>query len=167
MKISIGLYGTNAHQIALATIQGFNKHYKLIRETSVEAKARFEQGDWLGVHKAVKERIRFYDDRVNECVEHLRSEFDAENLDENTWQQVKLLYIGLLLNHKQPELAETFFNSVTTKILHRDYFRNDFMFVRPSLFDRKYRAGTHSELSQLLRDQRRPARIDQQDRRRF
>ncbi len=133
MKISIGLYGTNAHQIALATIQGFNKHYKLIRETSVEAKARFENGDWLGVHKAVKERIRFYDDRVNECVERLRSEFDAENLDENTWQQVKLLYIGLLLNHKQPELAETFFNSVTTKILHRDYFRNDFMFVRPTL----------------------------------
>ena len=133
MKISIGLYGTNAHQIALATIQGFNKHYKLIRETSVEAKARFENGDWLGVHKAVKERIRFYDDRVNECVERLRSEFDAENLDENTWQQVKLLYIGLLLNHKQPELAETFFNSVTTKILHRNYFHNDFIFVRPSI----------------------------------
>ena len=133
MKISIGLYGPNAHQIALATIQGFNKHYTLFRETSQEAKARFEQGDWLGVHKAVKERIRFYDDRVEECVERLRSEFDAGNLDENTWQQVKLLYIGLLLNHKQPELAETFFNSVTTKILHRDYFRNDFIFVRPSL----------------------------------
>ncbi|MGA9962742.1 MAG: bifunctional isocitrate dehydrogenase kinase/phosphatase, partial [Azonexus sp.] len=133
MKISVGLYGANAHQIALATIQGFNKHYKLFRETSKEAKERFEQGDWLGVHKAVKERIRFYDDRVDECVERLRNEFDAGNLDENTWQQVKLLYIGLLLNHKQPELAETFFNSVTTKILHRDYFRNDFIFVRPSL----------------------------------
>jgi isocitrate dehydrogenase kinase/phosphatase len=133
MKISVGLYGANAHQIALATIQGFNKHYKLFRETSKEAKERFEQGDWLGVHKAVKERIRFYDDRVDECVERLRNEFDAGNLDENTWQQVKLLYIGLLLNHKQPELAETFFNSVTTKILHSDYFRNDFIFVRPSL----------------------------------
>ena len=133
MKISVGLYGATAHQIALATIQGFNKHYKLFRETSKNAKERFEQGDWLGVHKAVKERIRFYDDRVDECVERLRNEFDAGNLDENTWQQVKLLYIGLLLNHKQPELAETFFNSVTTKILHRDYFRNDFIFVRPSL----------------------------------
>ena len=50
-----------------------------------------------------------------------------------TWQQVKLLYIGLLLNHKQPELAETFFNSVTTKILHRNYFHNDFIFVRPTI----------------------------------
>ncbi|MCE1183684.1 MAG: bifunctional isocitrate dehydrogenase kinase/phosphatase [Rhodocyclales bacterium] len=133
MKISVGLYGANAHKIALAMIQGFNKHYKLFRETCREAKTRFEHGDWLGVHKAVKERIRFYDDRVDECVERLRCEFDAENLDDATWQQVKLLYIGLLLNHKQPELAETFFNSVTTKILHRTYFHNDFIFVRPTI----------------------------------
>ena len=133
MKISVGLYGTNAHQIALAMIQGFNKHYSLFRETSREAKVRFERGDWLGVHKAVSERIRFYDDRVDECVDRLRNEFDAQNLDHATWQQVKLLYIGLLLNHKQPELAETFFNSVTTKILHRTYFHNDFLFVRPSI----------------------------------
>ncbi|MBL8428529.1 MAG: bifunctional isocitrate dehydrogenase kinase/phosphatase [Dechloromonas sp.] len=133
MKISVGLYGTNAHQIALAMIQGFNKHYSLFRQTSREAKARFERGDWLGVHKAVKERIRFYDDRVDECVERLRNDFDAQNIDDTTWQQVKLLYIGMLLNHKQPELAETFFNSVTTKILHRNYFHNDFIFVRPTI----------------------------------
>ena len=133
MKISVGLYGTNAHQIALAMIQGFNKHYPLSRQTSREAKTRFEAADWLGVHKAVKERIRFYDDRVDECVERLRHEFDAASIDDATWQQIKLLYIGLLLNHKQPELAETFFNSVTTKILHRNYFHNDFIFVRPTI----------------------------------
>ena len=133
MKISVGLYGTNAHQIALAMIQGFNKHYTLFRQTCREAKTRFEQGDWQGVHRAVRERIRFYDDRVDECVERLQSEFDAQQLDDATWQQVKLLYIGLLLNHRQPELAETFFNSVTIKILHRTYFHNDFIFVRPTI----------------------------------
>ena len=133
MKISVGLYGTNAHQIALAMVQGFNKHYTLFRQTCRDAKTRFENADWLGVHKAVRERIRFYDDRVDECVERLRTEFDAQNIEDATWQQVKLLYIGLLLNHKQPELAETFFNSVTTKILHRTYFHNDFLFVRPTI----------------------------------
>jgi len=133
MKISVGLYGTNAHQIALALIQGFNKHYTLFRATSQAAKTRFEEGDWQGVHQAVKERIRYYDDRVDECVERLRHEFDAGTIDQPTWQQIKLLYIGLLLNHKQPELAETFFNSVTTKILHRNYFHNDFIFVRPTV----------------------------------
>ena len=39
----------------------------------------------------------------------------------------------MLVNHQQPELAETFFNSVTTKILHRSYFQNDFIFVRPAV----------------------------------
>lgn len=133
MKISVGLYSSNAHQIALALIQGFNKHYSLFRATSREAKVRFEKADWPGVQLAVKERIRFYDDRVDECVERLRDEFDAGHIDQPTWQQIKLLYIGLLLNHKQPELAETFFNSVTTKILDRNYYHNDFIFVRPTL----------------------------------
>lgn len=133
MKISIGLYGSNAHQIALALIQGFNKHYTLFRETNRAAKERFEQADWPGVHLAIKERIRYYDSRVLETAERLQTEFDAKNIDDTTWQQVKLLYIGLLLNHKQPELAETFFNSVTTKILNRSYFHNDFLFVRPAI----------------------------------
>jgi len=51
----------------------------------------------------------------------------------DVWQQVKLHYIGLLVEHHQPELAETFFNSVTTKILHRTHFHNDFIFVRPAV----------------------------------
>jgi isocitrate dehydrogenase kinase/phosphatase len=51
----------------------------------------------------------------------------------DTWQQAKLHYIGLLTGHRQPELAETFFNSVTSKLLHRSYFHNDFIFVRPAV----------------------------------
>lgn len=133
MQITLGLYGNNAHRIALALIQGFNRHYALFRATSQAAKARFEAGDWLAVQAAVRERIRYYDERVEETVAHLTQHFAADRLDETTWQQVKLLYIGLLLNHKQPELAETFFNSVTTRILDRSYYHNDFMFVRPAL----------------------------------
>ncbi len=46
---------------------------------------------------------------------------------------MKLHYIGMLTYHKQPELAETFFNSVCCNILHRTYFHNDFIFVRPAV----------------------------------
>ena len=41
-------------------------------------------------------------------------------------------YIGLI-EHKQPECAETFFNSVSCQILHRTYFHNRFIFVRPTV----------------------------------
>ncbi|TNF51095.1 MAG: bifunctional isocitrate dehydrogenase kinase/phosphatase, partial [Burkholderiales bacterium] len=79
------------------------------------------------------ERIEFYDLRVQECVRRLVKEFKADEQPMEVWEQVKLLYIGLLVNHHQPELAETFFNSVTTKILKRAYFQNDFIFVRPAV----------------------------------
>ncbi|MCB2022858.1 MAG: bifunctional isocitrate dehydrogenase kinase/phosphatase, partial [Burkholderiaceae bacterium] len=119
--------------IALAMLEGFNRHYRLFRETSAAAKQRFERADWHGQQRAQRERIEFYDKRVEEAAERLQSEFEAATLPMDVWHQVKLHYIGLLTNHHQPECAETFFNSVTTKILHRSYFRNDFIFVRPAI----------------------------------
>ncbi|MEF7614307.1 bifunctional isocitrate dehydrogenase kinase/phosphatase [Aquincola sp. MAHUQ-54] len=122
-----------AFHIAQALRDGFDRHYTLFRRTSAEAKQRFEAADWHGQQRAQRERIEFYDMRVDEAVERLRTEFDANTLPMDVWQQVKLHFIGLLTDHHQPELAETFFNSVTTKVLHRSYFRNDFIFVRPAL----------------------------------
>jgi isocitrate dehydrogenase kinase/phosphatase len=127
------LSDSRAFDIAQAMLEGFNRHYQLFRETSAAAKERFERADWHGQQHAQRERIEFYDRRVDEGAERLQMEFDAGSLSMDTWQQVKLHYIGLLTNHHQPELAETFFNSVTTKILHRSYFNNDFIFVRPAI----------------------------------
>jgi isocitrate dehydrogenase kinase/phosphatase len=127
------LTDTRAFHIAQALLEGFNRHYRLFRETSHEAKRRFEAADWHGQQRAQRERIEFYDKRVDEATERLQHEFSAGALSMDVWQQIKLHYIGLLTNHHQPELAETFFNSVTTKILHRSYFQNDFIFVRPAV----------------------------------
>jgi isocitrate dehydrogenase kinase/phosphatase len=122
-----------AVEIAQAMLEGFNRHYRLFRETSREAQARFEASDWHGQQRAQALRIEFYDKRVTEAAERLTTEFDAPNLPADVWQQMKLHYIGLLTNHHQPELAETFFNSVSTRLLHRSYFKNDFLFVRPAV----------------------------------
>jgi isocitrate dehydrogenase kinase/phosphatase len=127
------LDSTVAYDIAKAMMDGFNRHYRLFRTESARAKHRFETRDWRGQQRAQRERIEFYDLRVNECVKRLMKEFGAEAQPMNVWEQVKLHYIGLLVNHHQPELAETFFNSVTTKILQRAYFQNDFIFVRPAV----------------------------------
>jgi isocitrate dehydrogenase kinase/phosphatase len=122
-----------AADIAKAMMDGFNRHYRLFRAESARAKHRFETADWHGQQRATKERIEFYDLRVKECSKRLEAEFKAGSLPMDVWQQVKLLYIGMLVDHKQPELAESFFNSVTTKILDRTYFQNDFIFVRPAV----------------------------------
>ncbi|MFO1212008.1 MAG: bifunctional isocitrate dehydrogenase kinase/phosphatase [Paenacidovorax caeni] len=122
-----------AYDIAKAMLDGFNRHYRLFRTESARAKHRFETADWHGQQRAQRERIEFYDLRVRECVRRLEKEFQAGAQGMDVWYQVKLHYIGLLVAHCQPELAETFFNSVTTKILHRTHFHNDFIFVRPAV----------------------------------
>ncbi|GKT15615.1 bifunctional isocitrate dehydrogenase kinase/phosphatase [Acidovorax sp. SUPP2522] len=123
----------HAYAIAKAMMDGFNRHYQLFRTESARAKHRFETADWHGQQRAQRERIEFYDLRVKECVRRLDKEFNAGEQPMDVWHQVKLHYIGLLVDHHQPELAETFFNSVTTKILHRTHFHNDFIFVRPAV----------------------------------
>jgi isocitrate dehydrogenase kinase/phosphatase len=156
---------TLALAIAQVVLWGFNKHYSLFRATSAAAKERFERGDWQAIQHAQRERIAFYDSRVEETVLRLEREFQADGLAESTWPQVKYHFINLLVDHKQPECAETFFNSVCCKILHRDYYRNDYIFVRPTISTEHldsdppaYRSyypaerGVRSVLSELLSD---------------
>ena len=127
------LTDSRAFDIAQAMLDGFNRHDRLFSETNRAAKQRFEQADWHGQQRAQRERIEICDTRVDEAVERLQREFDTAHLADDTWPQVKLHDIGLLVDHHQPELVETFFNAVTTKILHHRYFRNDFIFVRPAV----------------------------------
>ena len=122
-----------SRRIAQAMVGGFDKHYRLFRECSASAKGRFERAEWLEGQRVMRERIQFYDDRVRETVETLQLDYEAVGLSEAVWQQAKLFYISLLMDHKQPELAETFFNSVFCQMMHRTYFHNDFIFVRPAV----------------------------------
>lgn len=130
--------GDIALAIAQAILSGFDRHYALFRYNAQQAKSRYEAGDWHAIRKLSRERIAFYDRRVQEAIARLETEFFAAGpagcaLDDAPWAQIKRHYVSLLAEHRQPELAETFFNSVTTRILHRTYFHNDFIFVRPAV----------------------------------
>ncbi|MDO5074253.1 MAG: bifunctional isocitrate dehydrogenase kinase/phosphatase, partial [Neisseria animaloris] len=118
--------------VAETMLAGFNKHYRLYREVTARAKELFEQRNWRGIQDLVAERIQMYDQRVREAVESLNREHAATALNDEVWAAAKTEYIALLINHKQPELAETFFNSVSTKLLAKEYYNNQFIFVKPS-----------------------------------
>lgn len=122
-----------AFDIARVILDGFDKHYRLFRASSQAARRHFERRTWKEAQAEARERIAFYDRRVQECVQALEDEYDEEELTDAVWREVKLHYIGMLTEHRQPELAETFFNSVCCNILHRTYFNNDFIFVWPTI----------------------------------
>ncbi|MGV3653060.1 MAG: bifunctional isocitrate dehydrogenase kinase/phosphatase [Noviherbaspirillum sp.] len=122
-----------AFDTASAILDGFDKHYRLFRQASKAARRHFENSDWALAQQEARERIDYYDQRVRECVAALEGEHAGQELSGSVWREVKLHYIGLLTGHKQPELAESFFNSVCCRLLHRNYYNDDFLFVRPAV----------------------------------
>ena len=121
------------HRIAATLLAGFDRHYALFRDCGRRARGAFERADWHASQALTRERIRFYDDRVDETTLAIEHEFADAELAEDMWRAVKLAYTGMLLDHKQPELSETFFNSVSCKLLHHSYFHNEFIFFRPAI----------------------------------
>jgi isocitrate dehydrogenase kinase/phosphatase len=80
-----------------------------------------------------RERIQMYDTRVEEAVRALIDRYPEAEVDESLWPGIKAAYIGLIHEHKQPECAETFYNSVACAVLHRRYYNNEFIFWRPAV----------------------------------
>ncbi len=123
----------NSQSIAQKMLDGFNRHYSVFREQSQQAKSEFEKGNYRGIRELSSERITFYDKRVKETSELLEKNYGESLRKDALWPAVKRAFIMLLTDHKQPELAESFFNSITTQLLDRAYFKNEYLFVRPAV----------------------------------
>jgi len=119
--------------IARCILAGFDKHYRLFRAAAVKAKELYQRAAWPEMRALAAERIQMYDRRVQEGVDELLEHFPQAARDESLWPAVKLAYIPLLHEHKQPECAETFYNSVACAVLHRRHYHNEFIFWRPAV----------------------------------
>ncbi len=122
-----------AKKISRAILKGFEHHFTLFQEITSGAKERFEKAQWHEAREAARRRIFFYDKRIQESLTTIRTKFDIDELDEALWEEVKIRYIRLLLNHRQPELAESYFNSVFCRLFDRRYYKNTHIFVRSSV----------------------------------
>ncbi len=116
--------------ISQSILTGFDRHFTIFSKITRGALARFEKADWEAARVAARERIMFYDTRVKDAIRDLHKLFDLDKFNGALWFEVKREYVQLIQNHKQPELAETFYNSVFCALFHRDYFDNDYIFVR-------------------------------------
>lgn len=119
--------------IARTILDGFEERYRQFRALSAAAKERFEKADWSGAHALSREGIGTYDQRVHRSVESVLQLYPDARTDETLWPQVKKAFIGLLYDHKRPECAETFYNSVACRVLDRTYYRNEYIFWRQAV----------------------------------
>lgn len=122
-----------AKEVADTILYGFNRHYRIFIEYSAGALDRFERRAWTEIQDASANRIDAYDQRVNDNIELLKNRFGMRTLDEHMWFWIKQAYSDLLSSHPQPELAESFYNSVFCRMFDRKYFSNDNIFVRTQI----------------------------------
>ena len=119
--------------IARTILEGFEKRWAQFRAQSVAAKEAFETADRARAHELSRMGIDTYDQRVWEAVESVLRLYPEARTDETLWPQVKQVLIGLLYDHKRPECAETFYNSVACRVLDRTYYRNEYIFWRQAV----------------------------------
>lgn len=122
-----------AFAIAKTILNGFERHIYLFSEITQSAKQRFELCQWAEIQEAAKKRTDFYDIRISETLKTLNQNYELTTLDDNLWQYVKVAYMGILTSHEQPELAETFYNSVFCKLFSQKYYHNDYIFVESTV----------------------------------
>ena len=118
-------------KVSESILYGFSRHFKRFSEITQEAQERFETADWDGEGLAQRNRIFLYDERVTETVQYIRERIDVTEIDKVIWQDIKRQYMWKLYDHSQPELAESFYNSVFCRLFDREYFNNKHIFVKP------------------------------------
>ena len=119
--------------VAQAILDGFDRHYHLFRQYSREGKQCFEHADWARAARVSRERIEGYELRVRETVRKIHEVYPEAAEHSEIWPRIKIVYIGKLMDHLQAECAETFYNSVACRVLHRDYYKSDYIFWRPAI----------------------------------
>ena len=133
--------------IAKKILLGFEHHYQNIKSASIEAKRCFEEKEWEKIENDSKLRLNFYDKQVDVFCKNLSSELKKQTLygakaefnetqkmdkfNSDFWKNTKHVYIELITSHKQPELAETFYNSVFCRIFSRSFYNNQYIFTKP------------------------------------
>jgi len=101
---------------ARAIHAGLETYRTRFQTITAQAKENFERADWLRIRANALERLELYRLVVDE-VEATVTDLLAERVQQKlVWASMKAVYSGLIANHDDWELAETFYNSITRRI---------------------------------------------------
>ncbi len=143
------------------------------------AKSRFEHRDWIGEqgrHKDAIRRLDLYEETLDRISPRIGKILNDRLKDRDIWKAAKAKYGALLTRRHDAELAETFFNSVTRKVLETVGINREveFFYLEPvirtvSAAEPVYRTysntdGTEQLVHRILLDQRFHSKFEDIDR---
>jgi isocitrate dehydrogenase kinase/phosphatase len=101
---------------AKAIEQAFVCYRNQFDEVTTRAQSRFEALDWQGMRADAAARLDVYKNEVDKIESTIRRLLGDQTEDRQVWARLKASYASLVNSHRDRELAETFFNSVTRRI---------------------------------------------------
>lgn len=106
-----------AAQAARFTLEAFDSFNAEFRDITRRALQRFEQKDWQGGLRDAAERLDSYDRALDRVALRLDTVLGDHARAHSVWMIAKHLFAELSLERYDVERAETFFNSVTRRML--------------------------------------------------
>jgi isocitrate dehydrogenase kinase/phosphatase len=106
-----------ASAVVLAIVAAFDAYQDAFMAITRRAKGRFERCDWQGAVADAAERLDLYGRVIDRLERDVRSALGDRVADRREWAAMRSAYSRLVTGRKDGELAETFFNSITRRIV--------------------------------------------------
>jgi isocitrate dehydrogenase kinase/phosphatase len=123
--------------IAATILEGFEAMMADFMEVTLGAQARFEQAQWHEVHAAMRLRLTVYKQKIGDIEQQCQAlaNDDLDNI--NSWQAVKIRYAEMIKAHPNKLIAESFFNSVFSRVFGHVAIRSNTVFAGVEHLDAK------------------------------
>ncbi len=102
---------------ATAIHDAFDDYQAQFKAITRRSQQHFEHREWRHWQADSIERLELYEHVLRGVVSGVRTLLGSETLNKSLWRAIKLNYARLLSRRKDLEIGETFYNSVTRRIL--------------------------------------------------
>lgn len=104
-------------RVAHLIVRVFDSYLSEFLVLTRRAKRRFEQRDWRGGRRDAVERLNLYEKVLSQISIQIEGLLGKSAYDRSIWISIKQIYSELISERFNEDIAETFFNSVTRKLL--------------------------------------------------
>jgi isocitrate dehydrogenase kinase/phosphatase len=104
-------------KVAILITRVFDSYLVEFLIITKRAKTTFEEKDWRGGKRDAAERLSVYEKVLSQVAVQIEGILGRDVVDRQTWVAIKHAYAGLIAGRQNEDIAETFFNSVTRKLL--------------------------------------------------
>jgi len=107
---------TMVEETVATILDGYRAYRHHFQEITLRAMDRFVNGDWIGMQADTAERLDAYQKILRQVVTELAASLGPRSADQTLWIDAKTAITSELDRVSDPDLAETFFNSVARRL---------------------------------------------------